>query len=334
MIRRGTSFCRSLRVSRQELAKRFFLGGRFLGVPLGYQDNSQSREINDEADIDSTCINSDKNQIGITDIRERSSTIISNVMYDALSTVDLNGDGVQNNNIDMNKIPTITICNDTSSNINNNNSGNMYSSRTGSLSSSSSSSSNSSSSSSSVNHNSSNDANLICKIKHIETNDDSIFIEKDHKSPQNKNKNQLDDQNKNFNTIESENENENENEENQIKISNFNPQDFLSNGFYENFTEIDAESNENRLLSSIEHSSGNVPQPSKDYSQYLKIKKSEIEKSLEKNLRIKQKREEYSARIKIRNSEKWKLMTEEEQNLQKINRKNQIEISEKVRIER
>ena len=119
----------------------------------------------------------------------------------------------------------------------------------------------------------------------------------------------------------------------QILPSDFNHQDFLLSGFSfvsEEERIEDDDNDERGILSDKDYSLQNVPQPIKDYSQYLKKKKTEVEKSLEKNLRIKQKREEYSARVKIRNSDAWNLMTIEEQNLQKLHRKNQILLSEKV----
>ena len=111
-------------------------------------------------------------------------------------------------------------------------------------------------------------------------------------------------------------------------------QNFLPSGFSSVSPEeekIDDDNNDERgILSDKEHSLQNVPQPIKDYTLYLKEKKTEKQKSLEKNLRIKQKREEYSARVKVRNTNAWNLMTIEEQNIQKLHRKNQILLSEKV----
>ena len=119
----------------------------------------------------------------------------------------------------------------------------------------------------------------------------------------------------------------------QIEPLDFNHQNFLSSGFsfvLEEKIDDNDNNDDRRILSDKEYSLQNVPQPIKDYTQYLKEKKTEEQKSLEKNLRIKQKREEYSARVKVRNTNAWKLMTIEEQNLQKLHRKNQISLSEKV----
>jgi hypothetical protein len=60
-------------------------------------------------------------------------------------------------------------------------------------------------------------------------------------------------------------------------------------------------------------------------------KKTKDEKQAEHRLKSKQKRTEYANRVKIRNCESWDMLTEEEQNTQKNNRKEKIKLSEKVR---
>ena len=63
---------------------------------------------------------------------------------------------------------------------------------------------------------------------------------------------------------------------------------------------------------------------------YLQKKKSKEEEMKMKHGRLKEKRSEYSARLKIRNTDAWNSMTEEQQKEQKINRKMQTQLCEDV----
>ena len=65
---------------------------------------------------------------------------------------------------------------------------------------------------------------------------------------------------------------------------------------------------------------------------YLQKRRSKEEKLIMKHGKLKEKRLEYSARLKIRNTDAWNLMTEEQQNDQKKNRKLQTQLSEDVRV--
>ena len=63
---------------------------------------------------------------------------------------------------------------------------------------------------------------------------------------------------------------------------------------------------------------------------YLQKRRTKEEKSVMKHGKLKEKRSEYSARLKIRNTDAWNSMTEEQQNDQKLNRKIQTHLSEDV----
>jgi ABC-type oligopeptide transport system ATPase subunit len=63
---------------------------------------------------------------------------------------------------------------------------------------------------------------------------------------------------------------------------------------------------------------------------YLQKRKSKEEKMKMKHGRLKEKRSEYSARLKIRNTDAWNSMTEEQQKDQKINKKIQTQLCEDV----
>lgn len=63
---------------------------------------------------------------------------------------------------------------------------------------------------------------------------------------------------------------------------------------------------------------------------YLQKKKSKEEKMKMKYGRLKEKRSEYSARLKIRNTDAWNSMSEEQQTEQKINRKIQTQLCKDV----
>lgn len=62
----------------------------------------------------------------------------------------------------------------------------------------------------------------------------------------------------------------------------------------------------------------------------LRKKRSKEEKFEMKHGKLKEKRAEYSARLKIRNADAWNSMTVEQQNDQKMNRKIQAQLSEDV----
>ena len=138
------------------------------------------------------------------------------------------------------------------------------------------------------------------------------------------------DENNDENNDENDDENENENEiESNDAPSSSAMLNFLSSGF--DFSENEEHSSS--LLNSQECSMANKNKlvEKKDYSQYYQKKKSEDEKKIEKVKRIKQKRIEYSERVKVRNSLAWSLLSEDEKEIQKLQRKSKIEESEKVR---
>ena len=62
----------------------------------------------------------------------------------------------------------------------------------------------------------------------------------------------------------------------------------------------------------------------------LQKKRSKEEKMKMKHGKLKEKRAEYSARLKVRNTDAWNSMTVEQQNDQKMNRKIQTQLSEDV----
>ena len=142
------------------------------------------------------------------------------------------------------------------------------------------------------------------------------------------NENEYESSNDYENEDENNDENENEIESNDAPSSSA-MLNFLSSGF--DFSENKEHSSS--LLNSQECSMANKNKlvEKKDYSQYYQKKKSEDEKKIEKVKRIKQKRIEYSERVKVRNSLAWSLLSEDEKEIQKLQRKSKIEESEKVR---
>jgi hypothetical protein len=134
------------------------------------------------------------------------------------------------------------------------------------------------------------------------------------------------DDNSNNKNDDDKNENENENE-NEINIEkskitdktidcndllNFDP------SLFSNTTKTTSNSNNKDKYENITNPKFNHKKKTKD------------EKHAENCLKSKQKRSEYTNRLKIRNCEAWNLLTEDEQNLQKNDRKEKIELSEKV----
>jgi hypothetical protein len=79
-----------------------------------------------------------------------------------------------------------------------------------------------------------------------------------------------------------------------------------------------------------ENDNGNEKARNMKNEKYLQKKKSKEEKMKMKQGRLKEKRSEYSARLKIRNTDAWNSMTEEQQKEQKINRKIHTQLCEDV----
>ena len=122
------------------------------------------------------------------------------------------------------------------------------------------------------------------------------------------------------------------------------PQNFddMLTGIHHNDAEIVMENNDlkNSDVSSLLFTSDELSFPENENKEeenrnmknekYLQKKKSKEEKMKMKYGRLKEKRSEYSARLKIRNTDAWNSMTEEQQNEQKINRKIQTQLCDDV----
>jgi hypothetical protein len=127
-----------------------------------------------------------------------------------------------------------------------------------------------------------------------------------------------------------ENDDENENEDNSIsKISIEQGKITVANTDDNGLLDFDPSlfSNKSKVTTSSTNEDMNEHVNNPKFNQR---KKTKDEKQAEHRLKSKQKRAEYTNRLKVRNCEAWDLLSEEEQNFQKNNRKEKIELSEKV----